>query len=391
MRVLNTQRDFACRHSGECCTFGWHVPIDRRTMEALSAALASGRLRVPGDVAAHGLDAVLEEADPPEGAVAIVRNGPDGHCVFLDPGAGNMCAIQHQLGHTALPPACQQFPRVTLIDSRGAHIAMSHYCPTVARQLLRADLDALAIVEMPQAWMAGRGIQGFDARATVPPYLRPGVVFDEPSYDFWERQIVSWFGRPGSQPDHVLAALAAAADDLRTWTPDRGTLKAETQRICAAFNPHDQARTWRLDPAADARLFDDVAASVPPELVRPARPSDAQAADDLFVAPVWPDLSLPIGRYLAAKAFASHTAYLGEGVRTQVMAIAAARAVLRVETARQAAARPCDEALFVAAVRRADALIEHLSDKRTLVRRWAHIEHQPSASFFAAVGLVEAA
>ena len=72
-----------------------------------------------------------------------------------------------------------------------------------------------------------------------------------------------------------------------------------------------------------------------------------------------------------------------------VLSLAAARAVLRVETARRAAAagRTCDAATVVEAARAADLLIEHLSDRAALAAGWAGVEALPSPAFLASLGL----
>ena len=56
-----------------------------------------------------------------------------------------------------------------------------------------------------------------------------------------------------------------------------------------------------------------------------------------FVAPVWHLWSAPLRRYLAAKAFASWTAYQGHGLLTIVRGLDAAAGLVRVEAARDAA------------------------------------------------------
>jgi hypothetical protein len=312
--------------------------------------------------------------------------------VFFDQEGGRLCAIQRTLGHDALPSACQQFPRLSVLDDRGAHVVLSHYCPTVAGMLIEDEERAVEIVHLADGDPARRPIEGFDTRAAVPPFLRPGVAFDLPGYGAWERGIVHALGRPGGDPDATLAAIAGAAEDLRCWRPSRGSLEAEVDRARGALAGPIAVRG---DPQACAPvmagLFEAVAATVPAGLPRPALPEAWEAADAAWVAPAWARLSVPVGRFLAAKAFASSIAWQGEGVRAQVMGLASARAVLRVEAARLAgtARRVCDARTLVEAARAADALLEHLSDRRALVRRWAGVEALPPGVFLAGLGLGE--
>jgi hypothetical protein len=105
--------------------------------------------------------------------------------------------------------------------------------------------------------------------------------------------------------------------------------------------------------------------------------------------PRWASFSRPLGRYLAARAFAGWAAYLGQGIRTQVAALVTALAVVRVEAAREAAraARPLDETMLHAAIRASDLLLHHHADMSTLVNSLAGVEKGPERAFLEAVGL----
>jgi hypothetical protein len=250
--------------------------------------------------------------------------------------------------------------------------------------------EAVAIVALGEPnGVARRPVEGFDARQAVPPFLRPGVAFDLPAYDAWEHGIVRALGRPGGGPDRTLAAIAAAAETLRGWRPSRGPLAGEVERVLRVLDGPAGTRSDAPGYQQMARLFDDVAASVPEGLSRPMRPPEWEAADASRVAERWPRVAEPVGRFLAAKAFASSMAWQGRSVRTIVLSLAAARAVLRVETVRRAGAalRTCDAALVVEAAREADLLIEHLSDRAALAEGWAGAEALPSPVFLASLGL----
>ena len=390
--MLNLQRSFRCDHSGACCTFGWHIPVEPATRAAVAEAVRAGRLRLRGrrrDDDRDEDEAWIDTRHPPEGAVGVLNLRADGACVFFDPDAGPFCAIQRALGHDALPLTCQQFPRISVLDDRGAHVALSHFCPTVAARLIREDERAVEIVRLADDDQAKWRVEGFDAREAVPPFLRPGVAFDLPGYDAWERGIVRALGRPGADPDTTLAAIADAAEDLRGWRPSRGPLAGDVERVLGTVAAPPALCRNASAYAAIASLFDTVAASVPEGLVRPSLPPDWEAADQFWVAPAWEGFSVPVGRFLAAKAFASSIAWQGEGARTQLMGLAAARAVLRVEAARVAGPtrRVCDAGMLVEAARAADALLEHLSDRPALVRRWAGVEAKLPGVFLAGLGL----
>src|SRR6187549_2295659 len=81
--------------------------------------------------------------------------------------------------------------------------------------------------------------------------------------------------------------------------------------------------------------------------------------------------------YLAAKAFASWTAYQGRGVATIVRGIEAAVALVRVEAARRCrdAGKPLDADLLLEAFRSADFTLNHLAVGEDLAENWSRIEH----------------
>jgi len=388
--MLSSQRAFRCRHSGVCCSSAWHIPVDIPTYDTVTAQLAGGSLRLP-DGPWTGEAAWIDTGHPPHGSAGILRVRPDGACVFFERRADGGCALQGAAGHDALPLACQQFPRVTVIDDRGAHVALSHHCPTVAAMLVEGDGEPVTVVDLAHGDPVRRQPEGFDARGTIPPFLRPGVAFDLEAWDFWERGVVEAFGRPGGDDGAALAAVARAAERIRSWRPVDGTLAATVARERAALTAWERtpSPSERADDlAANARLFEDVVSSVPDGLAHPDLPAGWAAIDEARVAPRWRHLSAPVGRFLSAKAIASSLPWQGDGVRIHVMGVAAARAVLRVELARRAVAadREADAAMLVEAARAADLLLEHLSDRATLAARWRGIEEMTPAAFLTRIG-----
>ena len=91
---------------------------------------------------------------------------------------------------------------------------------------------------------------------------------------------------------------------------------------------------------------------------------------------MWARFFAPLNRYLAAKAFASWTAYQGRGVATIVRGLEAALALVRVEAARQCrdAARPLDADLLLEAFRQADFILNHLAVGEDLAAAWSVAE-----------------
>ncbi len=85
----------------------------------------------------------------------------------------------------------------------------------------------------------------------------------------------------------------------------------------------------------------------------------------------------PLNRYVAAKAFASWTAYQGRGVATIVRGLEAALALVRVEAARQcrdAARAARSPSCCSKAFRQADFILNHLAVGEELAEAWSVVE-----------------
>lgn len=142
---LNFHVNYACRDSGACCSSGWQIPIER------------------------GVAGTLPIAD-------------NGHCVFH---LNNSCAI-----HASKPPSCVHFPYVCLIDQRGVHVTLSHYCPTAA-SLLFEHQGPVAIVEGPPPIPGIEIPEGLDATESLPPRASTNRLMSFEEFSDWEKaQIV---------------------------------------------------------------------------------------------------------------------------------------------------------------------------------------------------------
>jgi len=91
---------------------------------------------------------------------------------------------------------------------------------------------------------------------------------------------------------------------------------------------------------------------------------------------VWRKWSPALKRYLAAKAFASWTAYQGHGFLTIVRGLDAALALVRIDAARQCrdSRRALDADLLREAFRYADFVLNHLAAGDELAERWSKVE-----------------
>ena len=367
--ALSIHADYKCRHSGVCCSTEWDVPVELPFYRSLVEALNAGTLRVTSD--AGSLAPFVVEPDLPDEAAAIFERTDRGACVFFD-SPSRLCVVHRDLGEAALPSTCRFFPRVALRDARGTSITLSHYCPTAASLLFRDDIT-LAVVEAPAAFPKA-DYEGLVVTADdLPPLLTPTMLMDLEGYAAWEQHMVRRCAADAS-PEAIVATLTFDAQALRRWSPGPTTLAEAVARL---REPVVETRP----PASLERslaLRADVVAAVPSDLKpEPDESGLAQAYRD-FVEPLWAAFRGPLNRYVAAKAFASWTAYQGRGVATIVRGLEAALALVRVEAARQCrnASRGLDAALLLEAFRNADFALNHLAVGEDLAAAWSRAEDE---------------
>lgn len=173
--------------------------------------------------------------------------------------------------------------------------------------------------------------------------------------------------------ESVLATLARDAGVVRAWKPGGRTLAAEVGSLPSTY----VAAAAPQALGASLLCHREVMQAVPDDL-RPV--PDAAGLDESYVArvrPAWASFTAPLNRYLAAKAFASWTAYQGRGIATIVRGLEVALALVRVEASRQCreAGRDLDQALLLEAIRRADFALNHLAVGEDLADAWSSAEN----------------
>jgi hypothetical protein len=342
--ALSVHADYACRHSGACCTAGWSIPVEPRVRPLLNTALL-----VPDSSNA---------------------------CPQFDRESG-LCIVHRDHGEGMLPMACHQFPRRALIDDRGTFVTLSHFCPTAAALLHDAE-GPLTIASAPTAFPAARHYEGLDARGEWPPLLRRGVLFDLDSYAKWERFIVSSLALDGSVRSG-LTRIAGRAERLRAWTPALGSF-ADWADASLQDDPHEEpdhhllTRIYGALQSVDA--YAQIGRTVPEGLDAPKLPDGAHESLDALASSGWDRHARSVRRYLAAKGFASWSAYQGVGIRTLVAELVASATVLRVECARACAraGRALDRSLLIEAIRASDWLLVHLVDRTAFIRWLGAVE-----------------
>lgn len=362
MVALALHADYACGRTGVCCSSGWPIPVEAARLPGLVEALGDGRLDL-GRTAGRGLPAAtLLPAGPPlpEGAAARLGHDADGRCLFLETRDRGLCSVHRQLGPSALPPACRQFPRLAVIEEDRVAVSLSHYCPTAAG-LLRAD-RAPTRVRNPAAFPAGTAWEGLDARVTGSRLLRPGVLLDVTAREEWERRGLETLSA-GGDPDVAVGRLVAAAESARTWRAGKAAL---ARHVADAFAAEAApAPTWqrRLENAERVRR-------AAPSAWRPPAAWPSESAFETGVRPGWRREARLVGRYLAARFFACWALYQGGGLRSHAAWVRLALDTLAVEAARRAetaaGALAADD--LVEAVRETDRRLLHLAAPDVLAR-----------------------
>jgi Fe-S-cluster containining protein len=152
---LNFHLPYRCRHSGACCTAGWPIPVEPERAVMIRK----------GDWLAEG---------------GVLPTTPAGECVFHQDG----CSVyEHR------PLSCVHFPYVCMIDPRGVHVTLSHYCPTAAQMLFEHE-GAIEVVEGPSPVPLLEIPEGLDARESLPPlrgtFPNP-VLMSWEEFSRWER------------------------------------------------------------------------------------------------------------------------------------------------------------------------------------------------------------
>jgi hypothetical protein len=339
--------------------------VDPAEQAALRGAAAVGRLP-------HAASLTDTRGDQ-----AVLRSAANGACGAFEPAAEGrpaLCAIHRALGHDALPSACRHFPRVCLLDARGASITLSHFCPTAASLLFEGG--SFGVVDAPPGFSRTEEHEGLDARDALPPLLAPGMLMNHDEYAAWEASALAVLADERLSPERALQALARRVEACRTWTPPAGSL---ADRLVSSdadeVTDQDDANVESASSRCVTR-FAEVLACVPEGLHHAGVPEAFGEIDRSLVQAEWPAFGQPLRRYLAARLHASWVPYQGRGLRTVVRSLAAALAVVRVETARQCAAagRPLDGASLLEAFRMADLLLVHEADAQTLADRWSRCE-----------------
>jgi len=367
---LNLHAAYLCQHAGACCTAGWHIPVEEPAYQRLRVHFG-GRPELP-----------FATGGPlPDGAAAVLGVQPGGACVFFAADRGNLCAVHRELGPASLPAACRQFPRVVLHDARGTLVSLSHFCPTAAGLLQSPVAPAFEIVQAPGTLTLEDEVEGLDARGTLPPLLRPGMLTDHEGYDAWERRAINLFARADLTAGQALDLLEAVTRSLQAWRPGGASLRETVHRefdVASARKPDEDLKASSGMPdELDEMRVRLALSSIPEGLPRPCMVAGYRSRWP-GVAGAWDEIDGAVRAYLAARLFGNWVAYYGQGLHAIVEYLKVALAVVNMEIvktevveveaarhhARESPSSPWQTAKK--ALRSADLLLVHLSDPKTL-------------------------
>ena len=270
---LSFHAHYRCAHSGACCTAGWPIQVE------------------------HG------------GMIALVPKTSDGACIHFGRDGDRLCAIQRDHGAGRMPTACRNFPRVTLRDSRGIFITLSHFCPTAARLLLTTG--DIAIVDAPPSISLNGRSEGLDAREVMPPLLRSGMLLDLDGYTAWEQLAIEVFNDWRYSARQAAEIISAATLDASEWCPGVESLSS---RVAGAFEGARAACS--VDDAVPQRAYEH-----------------------------------PLKAFLASHVFASWAAYQDGGLNAIVKAMRRAFDLVDREYR--------DDEAFIETIRSADLRLRH--------------------------------
>lgn len=353
IRLLALHASYQCRHRGVCCTEEWAIPVEQVRHRRLVKALGSRELR-PSRADGPFFEPAAG-VDPDAGAV-VGRRGRE--CVFFESDQGRLCAIHRDLGHAALPSACQHFPRVVVIDPRGITMTLSHVCPTVS-DLLFADVDRWSrIVGSGPVVIDGLEWAGLDARDALPPQVNASLLWDWDAMTVFEERTVDLLAR--ETPERALFVAQEAARELHLTT--RGPL---ADRVHEAFVAAEMP-SGELDVDVDGLTTLAERCGAGASVGRPDQPPGPASRERLDR--LWQAHHTQVGRFLAAHALASAVTYHAQDVRVWSSWLQTAYAVLRSTLARriERGGNESPRAVFEAAAGEADRLLVHRIDAARL-------------------------
>lgn len=181
---LNYAARFVCI-GGECedtCCAGWTVPVDRPALERFR--------QLPESQLKHDLEAAIELKQPPSSHLAVIRMNSEHRCPVQD-GSG-LCRVHAQLGESALPVTCRQYPRYNQTVNGHTETALALSCPEAVRLVLFTPDLLGPVAAKPAGWSA----PSLDASQPLHVWAEPiralvlWLVAGNRVYPLWQRMFL---------------------------------------------------------------------------------------------------------------------------------------------------------------------------------------------------------
>lgn len=298
VRALSFHSQYKCQNTGVCCSSGWEVAVEDDVESRLTTEMAQGLGPLPNGSA--GFQAMQ---GPPAGCSSSLRLvGETGACWFRDEPA-RACAVHRNYGEGALPSACRQFPRSSVLEADCVSVSLSHYCPTAAGLLFGGSPD-FRVVREPPAFPSDWPFEGLDARGAYPPLLRPGVLLGFDGLRVFEDRAVAVLSREPLWA--ALATIGAAVESARAWTADAGPLR----EVVAESFAREDGRSTGEPRATDPRpvLLAALTEGTRPSVGLPDFKTDSPAVSGLA--------DLALRKYLASRLIAAWIMFQGNDLRS---------------------------------------------------------------------------
>lgn len=205
--IFDENQHYACQNCpARCCRFPWKITLSQEEEEKIR-----GFQWVNERLASFKVDFI------PFGetrCIPRVEYRPDDMgCLFLD--TDNLCLLQKQEGHEALPKTCQAFPFAFLQESetpqasaKQTFTATNFFCPSI----LNNNGNAMAEVVTQRFQQPDTGKEVADLPPTI--MLSPGTTLSQKAYLIWSRHIEQQFAKPEPIPKILLNLRQTLSDML---------------------------------------------------------------------------------------------------------------------------------------------------------------------------------
>jgi Fe-S-cluster containining protein len=118
--MLFSDLQYDCLQCGKGCRVNWRIPVEPHLVSGLENSQSGAAVR---SRSYHPIELVDDQP--------MLGHNKEGNCVFL---ADNLCSIHAEVGPTAKPHQCRQFPFLPVATPDGLYMGMSFFCTAVQQR-----------------------------------------------------------------------------------------------------------------------------------------------------------------------------------------------------------------------------------------------------------------